>query len=287
MAIITISRGTFSGGRLLADCLGQRLGYEVLGREVILAAAKQFGISPMKLTTAMEKPPSFWQQLTGERAAYLNYVRATLTDHALRGNLIYHGHAGHLLLTGVSHVICIRVIADMEYRIRAAMEQLEVDREEAATYIKKVDEERVNWTWFLYGVDWDDPSLYDVTLNLERMSIPSACEVVARMTQLEEFQPTPESQRALEDLALGSRVWAVLMKDSATSSADVRVAADGDAVTIMGSASSKDTLDAIPVVTAQVQGVREVRCRVNLVPVPDPIHKPRRRTTPPAGPLQD
>jgi cytidylate kinase len=276
MAIITISRGTFSGGTALADCLGKRLGYQVVGREVVLEAAREFGISPVKLTTAMEKPPSFWQQLTGERTTYLNYVRATLTEHAIKGDLVYHGHAGHLLLAGVAHVICARVIADMEYRIKAAMQQLQVDREEAAAYIKRVDEERVNWTWFLYGIDWDEPSLYDITLNLERLSIESACEIVAHMTELEEFQPSVESRNSLQDLALGSRVWATLMRDPRTSTVDARVSSSGGVVTITGNATRRDILDAVPLVAGAVPGVKEIRPQMDLVPVRDPINKPRR-----------
>jgi len=40
-------------------------------------------------------------------------VTAVLLDHARQGNLIYHGHVGHLLLSGISHVLRVRVIADM------------------------------------------------------------------------------------------------------------------------------------------------------------------------------
>ncbi len=267
MPIITISRGTFSGGKALAECLSGRLGYPCVSREVIVDAACEYGISLEKLTAAMEKPPSFWEQLTGERADYLNYVRVALCERALGGNLVYHGHAGHLLLRGITSVIRVRVIAGMEFRIREAMERLHVGRKEAIAQIRKYDLARVKWTRFLYNVDWYDASLFDVVLNLEHMGIEGACEVVAHMAELECFQPTPESQKAMENLGLSCRVWAALAKDPRTSPAAVRVTANDGIVTITGSSRLEDAIEAIPSVAGQVEGVKEVRCEVGMASV--------------------
>ncbi len=72
MAIVTISRGTFSGGNALAERLAERLGYPKLGREdAIIEATKDYGISVDKLTAAVKNPPSIWQQAVGPRIAYL------------------------------------------------------------------------------------------------------------------------------------------------------------------------------------------------------------------------
>ena len=59
VAIITISRGTFSGGSELAQRVADRLGCQCTSREVILEAAWGSGISAEEITTAMEKRPSF------------------------------------------------------------------------------------------------------------------------------------------------------------------------------------------------------------------------------------
>ena len=214
MAIVTISRGTFSGGKALAERLAERLEYPCLSREEVLRnAAEEFGISQDGLSAAINEPPPFWQEVPGKRISYLKCVTAALVRHAGDGKLVYHGHAGHLLLSGISHVLRVRVIADMEFRIKAAMEQMNFGREDAALYIDKVDKERNRWTRFLYGMEWDDAALYDVVLNLQRLSVEGACETVVRMVELDDFESTPESQRALEDLALESTVWVALAKD--------------------------------------------------------------------------
>jgi len=39
MSIITISRGTMSGGKILAETLAERLSYRCISREIIIKAA--------------------------------------------------------------------------------------------------------------------------------------------------------------------------------------------------------------------------------------------------------
>lgn len=270
MAIVTISRGTFSGGKALAECLAERLGYPCVSREVILDAAREYEVLPEKLAETMENPSALWRHVAGERISYLNYIRAALCERALSGDLVYHGHAGHLLLAGVSHVIRVRVIADLESRIKEAMERLHVGRKEAMAQIEKDDMARANWTRFLYDVDWHDPALFDVVLNLEHTGVDGACEIVARMTELECFKPTPASQKALEDITLSSRVWATLASNADTAGMEAWVAADDGIVTIItirAASRSGDVVAAITSIASEVQGVKEVRCQVGVRPV--------------------
>jgi len=268
MAIIAVSRGTFSGGEALARHLAERLGYQWISREVILQTAWGYGVPAEDRTAAIMKPPWLWERLLGERAAYLTFVRAALCDHARGGQVVYHGHLGHLLLPGISHVIGVRVIADMEFRIKAVMQQQNLMRPDAITYIEKMDRERRQWTRLLYDVEWDDPSLYHVVLNLGCMRLATACEMVAHMTEQEEFQPTPESVKALEDLTLHSRVSVALVKDFRTRAADLRVIADDGIVTISGRTQLPAVADLAPSVVRQVDGVKEVHSEVVLVPIP-------------------
>jgi cytidylate kinase len=265
MAIISISRGTFSGGKTIAERVSERLGYPCLGREeVLVEAGKEYGISERELTEAVNQPPPFWQQVPGRRVAYLMCLTAALLKHAQDGNLVYHGHAGHFLLSSISHVLRIRVIADMEYRIKAAMDRMNLKRDEAIVYIDRVDKERIKWTRFLYGIEWGDPSQYDAVLNLERMSIEGAGLAIASMAQLEDYRVTPQSQKAFEDLKVISGVWAALVRDERTRTASVQVTANNGVVTITGKASAGKVVDAIPVVAGQVPGVKEVKNEVGI-----------------------
>ena len=220
-----------------------------------------------KLTTEMEKPPSFWQRVAGASSAHLAFVRAALCAHAREGNLVYHGLVGHLLLAGISHVIRVRVIADREFRIKAAMRQQNLAHQDAIAYIEKVDRERSHWIRLLFDVQWDDPYLYDVVLNLSRTSLGTACDMVALMTEQEEFKPTAASVKAMQNLALGSQVEAALASDARTRDLNLSVKADEGIVTIDGMRRVAETLKTIPMVVRQVEGVKELRDKVTVMPV--------------------
>jgi cytidylate kinase len=267
MSIIAISRGTFTGGEALAKRLAERLGYQCLSRETNLeAAAKEYGVEAEDLVATMERRPSFWHRVLGERTAHLAFVRATLCEQARADNLVYHGLVGHLLLPGISHVIRVRVFADLDYRIKVAKQQQELGHAEALAYIEKVDKERRQWIRFLFDVEWDDPHLYDAVLNLSRMALGTACETVARLTEYEEFKPTAESLRAMQNLALASRVSAVLAMDSRTKDVKLDVVADDGIVTIAGETRSPGLDEAVHLVARQVDGVKEVRSKVVFIP---------------------
>jgi cytidylate kinase len=264
MAIITISRGTYSAGKIIAEKLAARLGYPCASQEIIFDAAKDFGIPETELNAALIKPPGFLKLVPGKRIAILNVIRTALLTLSRGGNLVYHGFAGHLLLREVSHVLKARVIASMDYRIQVAMTRHGDNLDQAIARIRRRDKQSIYWSRFLYGVDWQDTTLYDVILNLERISIDGAVETLMHMIELEEFKPTEASRQAFEDLLLGSRVWAELTKDPRTRSANVRVEARLGHVTVTGDAGSEQVIKALSEVAESVAGVQEVSCDVGI-----------------------
>jgi cytidylate kinase len=267
MAIVAISREAFSGGQELAQGVADLLRYRCLGREENLElVTKKYRVSPEEFAGTMEKRPSFWDRVLGERAAYLTIVRATLCEQAKADNLVYHGYLGHRLLPGISHVIAVRVIADRECRVRAAMQQGRLAHDKALAYVEKVDRERREWTRFLFGVDWDDPRLYDAVLNLSRLSLETASETVVDLSRCKAFQATAASLNAMQNLTLQSRVAAALAMDFRTRDTEVEVTAADGLVTITGTTRWPEVEQAVPEVVRRVEGVKEVRSRV-LVPV--------------------
>ena len=272
MSIIAISRGTFSGGEALAKRVAERLQYRCLSRERNLeSAAQRYMVPAEELTAAMQKRPTFWERMVGERAAYLAFVRAALCEEARGERLVYHGYLGQFLLPGISHVISVRAIADADFRIRAAQQQQDLAREDALAYIEKADKERRDWTRFLFEVDWDDAHLYDLVLNLSRMSLNAACETVVQLTEQDEFKPNPASLKAMEDLTLHSQVAAALAMDFRTRGADLRVTADDGIVTVTGRSRWPEVADAVPVVVRRVAGVKAVKCEITGISPPSPL----------------
>ena len=265
MPIITVSRGTFSGGSEMAGCLGEHLGYQVVSREILAEAAARYGVSEAKLVRALEKSPGFWDRFLHDRRLYLAFIQAALCERVEGDNVVYHGHAGHLLLRGVRHVLRVRLIAPLEYRVAQVRERMHLTGDDAVRHIERVDRERANWTRFLYGVDWHDPTLYDLTVSLERFDLAAACQVVATAAAQPQFQPDEASRKALADLRLASQVRAALAADPSTAHAEVEVHADAGALVILGKLADPRLVEAVVAGARAVAGVRSVEYGTRLM----------------------
>ena len=213
MAIITISRGSYSKGREVAEKVAQRMGYQVLSRDVLLEASEQFHIPEVKLVRAIHDAPSVLERFTHGKYCYLTFIRAALAERAVQDNLVYHGLAGHLLLKGVPHVLKVRIIADLEARVTAEMKRENLSQGQARALLLKDDAERRKWTQSLYGVDPWDASLYDLVIHVDQLTVDDAVDFIVQAAGKECFKSTPEAQQKIQDMALACRVKAALAED--------------------------------------------------------------------------
>jgi hypothetical protein len=110
----------------------------------------------------------------------------------------------------IPHVLKVRVMAELNQRIQLLQKFQKVSRDEATAFIKKEDRERAHWTQSLYKIDINDSQIYDIVLNIGRLTISDACELLCAMAQSPTFKATPASTKAIRDLALSSRVRAAL-----------------------------------------------------------------------------
>jgi len=127
-------------------------------------------------------------------------------------NVVYHGLAGHFFLKGISHVLKVRIIADMEDRIEVEMEREGISYEDALAVLKKDDSERRKWSQSLYGIDIADPDLYDLVIHVRNIIIEDAVDMICHAAELQSFKTTPESQKAMDDLVLTSEVKTALIE---------------------------------------------------------------------------
>ena len=64
MSIITISRGSYSRGKEVAEKVAAALGYECISRDILLEASDQFNIPEIKLVRAIHDAPSILERFT-------------------------------------------------------------------------------------------------------------------------------------------------------------------------------------------------------------------------------
>jgi cytidylate kinase len=213
MSIITISRGSYSRGKEVAEKLAQALGYQCLSRDILLEASERYNIPEIKLIRAIHDAPSILERFTYRKEPYVAYIRAALLHQAQKDNLVYHGLAGHFLLKSIPHVLKVRILADLEDRVKEEMKRENISAEEARRILLTDDEERRKWSKSIYGIDTRDPDLYDLVIKIKCLEVDNAVETIKSTLKAPCFQTTPEGQKLVDEMSLAARIEAALIED--------------------------------------------------------------------------
>jgi cytidylate kinase len=205
MSVITISRGSHSMGRAIAEKVAQRLGYECISREILLEASDKYNVSKKKLEKALQESPSLFENLTHEQAHFVFYIQSTLLKHVAKDNVVYHGYAGHLFLKKVSHILKVRIIADIHRRVDVLATRENVTATKALAMLKKIDNQRRKWTKRLYRTDPWDAILYDLLVKIHKFDIEDAVDLICHSVSLDHFKTTAESKKSMKDLEIACK----------------------------------------------------------------------------------
>lgn len=255
MSIVTVSRGSYSHGKEVAEKVAQRLGYECISRDVLIEASEEFNVPEIKLLQVIRDAPSFFDRFTFGKERYLAYYRAALLEHLQKDNVVYHGLAGHFFVRHISHVLKVRILAEMEDRVRVMMRREAMTNEsEALRAVKSLDEARRKWSLQTCGIDTNDPSLYDLVIHIKKLSTDDAADIICHTAGLKGFQATAESQQAIDDLALAARVRASLIERHPR----VSVTADRGNVYVSLQGASGGEAEEIREAVGQIPGVKKI-----------------------------
>jgi cytidylate kinase len=210
MGVITISRGSYSKGKEVAEKLAQHLGYECISRDILLETSAHFNINELKLIRAIHDAPSILDRFQHGKEKYIIFIREAFFEHIRKDNVIYHGLAGHFFCQGIPNILKVRIIANLEDRTKEEMRREHIPEKEARHILKKDDEERRKWGMYLYGIDTKDPALYDIVLHIDSLGVDEAVEIIADMAKRPCFQTTQESHRIIDDYYVTAKAQELL-----------------------------------------------------------------------------
>ena len=78
MSVITISRGSYSHGKEIAEKVAQRLGYDYIAQGILIEASKAFNIPEKKLFHAIHDAPSVIDRVLFSREKYIVYIQSAI-----------------------------------------------------------------------------------------------------------------------------------------------------------------------------------------------------------------
>jgi cytidylate kinase len=217
MAVITISREFGSGGDQVAARLCEVLGYQSFGKVQIARAVEETSMSKWNAvdysednheiqgfldrlfrrtatpvqTIAWNTDPSIATR--PERAdvheeAVISVVKRAIRAALRADNMLIVGRGGQVLLKDAPGVLHVRIEAPLEARVQRVAEQLQsaqkLERSNADwlraanELIAARDAASADYIRRFYDVNWADPRLYHMLLNLGRLSVETAAQVI-------------------------------------------------------------------------------------------------------------
>jgi len=113
-----------------------------------------------------------------DEARCANLVRSAILAAYQAGNAVIVGRGGQAVLRDKPEVFHVRVQAPLADRIRRMQRQQAIDHSQALDLIQRYDEISAHYLSSLFGIDWDDLSLYHLILNTARISVEAAVDII-------------------------------------------------------------------------------------------------------------
>jgi cytidylate kinase len=204
MAVITIARQFGAGGKMLGTLVAEKLGFTLIDEEIIEMVAMKANVSvdtvdaiaqetgnegylsriitklgPFRkgyVQVAMEQKPGY---IDGN--LYLSLLHKVIPQIAAHDNVVIIGRGGQYILAEHGNTYHYLMIADMEQRINFIMENYQLGRKEARLVVEKQRKRRLNLYRYFGRTDYDQPGLYDMVFNMNRVKMEEAVQVVCQM----------------------------------------------------------------------------------------------------------
>ena len=257
MTVIAMTQEMASLGKDVALGAAQALGLQLVRHEVGDMVAGRMQVKKSLIRRIREGKAGKIEKWGADEKTISIFTAEDVFDLAVKGNVLIRGWGATLLLRCVPHIACVRVCAPLEVRVKRLMERLETDDEALARHEIEVDDAaRASRMGEHFNVAWGDATLYDLTLNTERVSIPACVDQVVKLAKSKEFQETPRSRQFLADLALEAKGRAALKADPRTAGIDIALEVSKGRVKLRGivvddreKALVREVVQALPGVT--------------------------------------
>ena len=201
MAVITISRQFGAGGITLGKMVAEKFGYTFADTEIIKMVAEMANVSThfvetvekeaggkfSKIVTRLVSKPLLERVLKDEHGyideeIYLDYLVLIIAQMADDGDVVILGRGSQYILNDHPDAYHILLIDTFENRVKFMQTNYDLSKNRAMQVVKSEDKRRVNLYRKLGKTDYDHPDLYHLVLNMGRVSLDKASELICNLT---------------------------------------------------------------------------------------------------------
>ncbi len=273
MTLIAMTREMGSLGMDVARILERELGVPLVYHEIIDNLADKMRLRKSHVIRLLGGKANLFERMSADKTSMSIFTAGEILETASRGAVLRGWGAAHLLRP-VKHAICVRVCAPFELRVRRIMERSDSDDYDGvAAEIRNNDEAQGAIAKRHFGIDWQQPEHYDLTLNTERMSVEQCADEIVWLTKDPQFRATDESRRMLDDLTLQARVKTALRTDESTRDLKFPVEVERGVIRLVGVVDRREDKANAERVASGVAGAAGLQ---NQLRVATEIHRPVR-----------
>ena len=265
MSVITVSRQMGSLGVEIAQAVASRFNYQYVDKERIGIALADCGLPQMEFEKLDEKKPSFWDSWAIDRNKFFHHLQMIIYGFAQKNNVVIVGRGAQILLRDIPGVLHVRVTAPFAVRLQRLMKQESVDEKHAFRLLRRSDEDSAGFIQSFFKTDWEDPSLYDLVINTQKLSVDSAIMMILEAIQGPEIKDAArEMERKLGDLVLFQKVESTLMTLLGMGYAYINIHVEGGVVTLDGTVFPNTDPRYCERAVANIEGVQRVDNRLSI-----------------------
>jgi cytidylate kinase len=257
MYFTTFSRKMGTNGSEIARRVSEQLGYAFYDTEAIENVAQEMGFLK-DVKEIDERAPSLFQRFFSQKPEVdLDRLHSVMYELASRGNAVFLGRGSHMLLRSLKCALHIRVTASLEKRTEILVGR-GWPREAAIRAIEKSDHERGAFIKFAFKVDWDNPELYDLVLNMDNLTIDLAVDTVLHIAGSEEIKArSVDVMKSLGMMGLARRAEAALIEAGLKHGPSISVLEPGK-IQLTGYVTGEATKTKAEEILKGVKGVKSV-----------------------------
>ena len=264
MSLITITSGIGSGDMTIAQLASDELKLDLYDDQRLQQEAVAIGISSEEVKDFDQKAPGLFNRILSHKPqVYLNLMEALVYEIARRGHGIILGHGSQFLLRDFGCGLHVHIFSSEPSRIQRLMDQQGISRDAAEKIIYKSDSERKGFLQFAFHMDWNDPSLYDLIINQDKMGADSAAKLITDLAQSQQIKTCSiTALYTMERLSLLKKVEAAILKNKISSQGFHIDVPERGIVHITGSLNPLESESGLLEVVKAVPGVLEVKLDV-------------------------
>ncbi len=113
-----------------------------------------------------------------DRGTYQLLITTLIQDFGQTGRAVIVGRSSQIILADHPAACHLKIVAPLAERIERIMQTREMDRNNARKLIEQHDNWRKDYLRNAHKADWDDPLLYDLTINTGRMTPEAAVHII-------------------------------------------------------------------------------------------------------------